>query len=99
MACTCVKCDECSAKQPDVFDEIKKPISQMLDVYESEVSDELKYDFIFKIWNDAGRFKINDYYSPDTSYKEDYTAFISAVCDTYESIFTGEEKSRWPGAF
>jgi hypothetical protein len=72
----------------NLLDNLKNLQAQVNQIFESNVSWEVKYDLIFSKHLSG---KINDlitldYYDPDTDYKEDVTAFVTALNDKLQDL-------------
>lgn len=70
------------------FDELKKLINEVIRIYESEATWEIKYDLIFsKHLSHRIRDIVKiDYYDPDTSYEEDLKAYVDALKQYLEAL-------------
>lgn len=63
-----------------ILEELRDLQIQVNEIFNSEVSWEVKYDLIFSDQISRRVFTLIklDYYDPDTSYQEDVTAFVNA---------------------
>ncbi len=63
-----------------ILEELRDLQIQVNEIFNSEVSWEVKYDLIFSEQISRRVFTLIklDYYDPDTSYQEDVTAFVNA---------------------
>ncbi len=63
-----------------ILEELRDLQIQVNEIFNSEVSWEVKYDLIFSEQISQRVFTLIklDYYDPDTSYQEDVTAFVNA---------------------
>lgn len=73
-----------------MVEQLKELQKEANKIFESDVSWELKYDLIFSPKISDAIFELIDldYYDPDTTYKEDVTAFINAVNDKFQNLDT-----------
>jgi len=64
---------------------LKKEINE---IFNSNMSWELKYDLIFseKLSQQVFELVDLDYYDPDTTYEEDVTAFVKALNDKCQDL-------------
>lgn len=67
----------------NILNKLQDLYSQAIEIFESDMLWETKYDLIFSenLSGEVFRLIRMDYYDPDTSYEEDVTAFIQAFKD------------------